>query len=554
MSQLDRGLKRFVGRVRWLRAWQGMGWGALAAGVVASAWAGLDLAAVAFAEWSWLGLLVLAGAALGALVGALRPLPMAAVATSVDRRARLQDRLTTARSHVDSSLADPLAHDAQRSLAGVDPRSTYPVRPGAGHYGAMAACACAAGLFAFGNFNPFAAPQEANAKARSAEKATEVRRVARTLETPGSDAATKELANNMKRLAREMEKGRLSEKQTMQRANAIADDAKELAQDKAQRANQAVARAQEHLASAALEKSNANEEALRQLGDAEKALLQQALDKASLESGASQELAGALSQNDLKAAMEAMNKMSPEEREALEKAMRQAAAEQGEAGKQAMQNLARALELSEEAKKALAEFMNSPEARELQKLIQEMQAANKQVGKGKPLTEEQIKQMEQRLEALAKDLKDPELRKKLLDELRKAMEELKKGNQAAGACLACLGLGMSQELQPGQGAAGTQYAFPDLDRNHTGSPDLELKGKTDTKAVRGERDEERGTDRYVEIKAPSAAGERSSVPYDNLLPKYSRAAESAIRSQKVPKQHQGRVRDYFNALQGGGGK
>jgi hypothetical protein len=45
-------------------------------------------------------------------------------------------------------------------------------------------------------------------------------------------------------------------------------------------------------------------------------------------------------------------------------------------------------------------------------------------------------------------------------------------------------------------------------------------------------------------------GNRSSVPFRNVLPSYEKKAESALNRQQIPKQHQRRVKEYFDSLTG----
>ena len=70
-------------------------------------------------------------------------------------------------------------------------------------------------------------------------------------------------------------------------------------------------------------------------------------------------------------------------------------------------------------------------------------------------------------------------------------------------------------------------------------------------SVTGTKREE-GEEVYIEIKGPAKLGERSSMPYQKVLPKYKRRAEEALGKQKIPAEHQKRVKEYFNSLQGGG--
>lgn len=76
-------------------------------------------------------------------------------------------------------------------------------------------------------------------------------------------------------------------------------------------------------------------------------------------------------------------------------------------------------------------------------------------------------------------------------------------------------------------------------------------GDTNLKSVRGARRAE-GEERYVEVRAPSPMGDKTSVPYQTVLPRYSDAAEKAIEREEIPKEHEKRVREYFESLNGGG--
>ena len=76
------------------------------------------------------------------------------------------------------------------------------------------------------------------------------------------------------------------------------------------------------------------------------------------------------------------------------------------------------------------------------------------------------------------------------------------------------------------------------------------KGKTFETSVTGQR-QEKGDESYIEIKGPTSVGTRSSVPYKQVLPSYKKKAEQAIDRNKIPKQHEKRVREYFDSLTGG---
>lgn len=64
-----------------------------------------------------------------------------------------------------------------------------------------------------------------------------------------------------------------------------------------------------------------------------------------------------------------------------------------------------------------------------------------------------------------------------------------------------------------------------------------------------ERDDTRpGLEMTYEIKAPTFKGTKSSIPYQNALPSYTKKAESALNQNQIPKEHQQRVKRYFESL------
>jgi hypothetical protein len=73
-------------------------------------------------------------------------------------------------------------------------------------------------------------------------------------------------------------------------------------------------------------------------------------------------------------------------------------------------------------------------------------------------------------------------------------------------------------------------------------------GKTNLTSVTGQRDPTKTGDTYIEFKAPTLVGNRSSIAYSRDVLSYKRKAEQAIDRQKIPKEHQKRVKDYFDSL------
>jgi hypothetical protein len=114
-----------------------------------------------------------------------------------------------------------------------------------------------------------------------------------------------------------------------------------------------------------------------------------------------------------------------------------------------------------------------------------------------------------------------------------------------------LGPGMSM---PGVGGPSQDMFFANNGRINKLDKGVAGGGKTSESQVTGERREDgKGEETYIEIKGPTSVGNRSSVPYKSVLPSYRKKAEQAIDRQKIPKQHEKRVKEYFDSLNGGKG-
>lgn len=88
----------------------------------------------------------------------------------------------------------------------------------------------------------------------------------------------------------------------------------------------------------------------------------------------------------------------------------------------------------------------------------------------------------------------------------------------------------------------------DTGKVNTGKPE---QGKGSAKPIYAptERDDKRpGLEMTFEIKAPTFKGTKSSVPYQKVLPSYAKKAESALNQNEIPKEHQQRVKRYFESL------
>jgi hypothetical protein len=102
----------------------------------------------------------------------------------------------------------------------------------------------------------------------------------------------------------------------------------------------------------------------------------------------------------------------------------------------------------------------------------------------------------------------------------------------------------------GSGGRSKDNFFAGAGGINKSSEEMKGEGKTNPLGVRGQRREE-GEEWFVEVKAPSAMGDKTSVPYARVLPKYREAAEKSIDRKEIPKEHEKRVREYFESLTGG---
>jgi hypothetical protein len=113
-------------------------------------------------------------------------------------------------------------------------------------------------------------------------------------------------------------------------------------------------------------------------------------------------------------------------------------------------------------------------------------------------------------------------------------------------------LGMPGMGLGGNGAASQDNFFMNTDRINKLDKGVAGEGKTHETMISGQRRTDGlGEETYIEIKGPTNVGNRSSVPYKKVLPSYKKKAEQAIDRQKIPKQHEKRVREYFDSLTGG---
>ena len=241
---------------------------------------------------------------------------------------------------------------------------------------------------------------------------------------------------------------------------------------------------------------------------------------------------------------EAERKALEEERKSLEAQKRELERQAEEAKKEGD-----ALKLSDEGKAVLDKMRNHALMKEIRELAAKMAKANQAAQRSgqPPLTKEQLAEMKAKLEKLLAQLKDD---KAMEEYLKQMIEAMKNAQQGQGQCLRPGSMGMC--LSSLLGLKGTPDVGSDgtfLDTGHVNKLDKpeEGKGKTFETQVSGAR-RATGEETFVEIKAPTTVGNRTSVPYKSVLPSYEKKAERALGRKEIPKEHEKRVRAYFESL------
>ena len=563
MSNLTSRFKKFEVRVRIVRSWRGMAIGACLGAGACAVWALLDWRGVLFTEWSWMGAVLGVSALAGLMAGALLRVPQAALAASIDRRAGLEDRLTTARERQggEDSFDDALQMDAEEKILTLQPNKVFPIRFGRWHGGALVLTALAAMLFLLGN-TPIMLGEDARKAQEELKKdgKTVERITKKNFETPEAKSemseAEKKLADEMRKYQRELEKAHITKEESLQKANELNEQAEKLAKMAAQSAQQSLAQAETirgQMEKGELQKAGLNDLAA-QMASMSAADRKEKLAQAKKEAKDIQKQL-----DELKKQLDAINKklanpnLTPEERKKLEKEKSEiqkaiSALEAKELENQAMQ---KALEMSQEARDIFKKMMDDPIYKQImdlaRKLEQDAESAS-QSGKGK-MTDAEREALRKELEELAQKLKDPKAMKEYLDALLQAMLEAKRLGRCNGLSSGINGLlSMGLTSPPGPGAPTEDIWHGDSGKVYHLDKAAESKGKTTTSVISGQAREATGPQAYVEIKAPSLVGNRSSVPYQNVLPSYAKKAESALDRQQIPKEHQKRVKEYFESL------
>lgn len=499
----------------------------------------LDFFSIAYFDSRMLGIPVALGVLAGIGWALTERLPTGAVAQSVDRRGGLHDRLTTATEVPlqTGTLADALHDDARSQLDRMRPAVLYPLRLGRWHGVFVVLGALSAGLFLLGNTFVFRSDQAKKEAAELKQAAVAVERVAKPVleaaKRPDADARDKELARRLQRFTFELRKARMTRPEALVKANQLAEQAKTLETARAQTLAGSITSAQTAAAK-----------------------LQQRAERARLEKSDTLKLAeqAAVLESEI-AAMERKLAEAKAGRSGLSEQEKAALARQRDAAKKRLGEI----RLSQQAQAFLQKLQAMPEIREAQKLLSQLaeQSALQQAGQPSAMTPEQLEAAAKRLEALARqfdtDAEMKELARQLLEAAKNA--QACKSGQCSGGLLGAFGLGVGA----GQGPAGLSLGSKGRggvseDRWVGAHGSLSQDDKSSLLRVKFEdrviasQVGAKGPETYTEVLGPSTPGARSSVPFQKVLPRYEKSAQSALAKDKVPPKLQGKVRDYFDSL------
>jgi DNA repair exonuclease SbcCD ATPase subunit len=433
MNDIEQRMKRFERRVRLVRSWRGMAIGLCLGAAACAVWSALDWAGIAYTDWSKLGVVLASTGVLGLVAGWFQRVSSKALSDSIDRRAGLEDRLTTSleRANVHEGFEQALHADAQKRVSELKPASLYPVRVGRWQTTAVMMSALAASIFLLGNTPILLSEDAKKAREELKQAGQAVEKITKPLEDPKEQnemsPEEKKLLDEMRKLNRELEKGRMDKKEALQKANELAKEAERLMKERAKMTDQNLAEAEtafDKMKKDALEQAGMGEldPKLAEMSEAERDSLESQLN----------EKINAL-QKQLSSIEEMINKgkkegMSEEDLKKLQDKKDALKNQLGEAQEQLKQ-----VKLSKDAQELLDRIAKNPIFKEIQEMAKKLAENSKSAQqKGQPsLTKEQVKQMQKRMEEMAKKL--DELAKQLKDDkalneyLEKMKEALKNG-------------------------------------------------------------------------------------------------------------------------------
>jgi hypothetical protein len=571
-------LKRFARRVRFLRAWVGLGVGLSIGAVLATLWSVLDWMNLFYTEWSYLGWLVGVCGALGLLIGASRPISSKSLTDSIDRRADLKNRLSTAteRSTEHGSFDDALREDAGGRLEGLQPSNLYPIKLNRWHGGALVFSLLAACLFMLGN-TPLLMGKEAKAnRAKMQDQAAAIERVVKPLEDEAkkgeTNAEEKKLAKDLRKLSQDLHKARIDPEEAMRRQNELSKQAEKLTENRDQQVQQNMQTAQSMLQKMQAEQAKKDEqnkmdgqkldstpmqttpeEDKKALDDLKNELnsMKLQMKDPNLTDQQKQDIQKQLSQmqNAEKEASDLQNQIDELNRQLASKGL--TAQQKADLMKKlaALQKkLSQQLQMTKEMQAAMDKMMKDPMMKEIMDLAAKAQIElSKDPGgdeKQQELTKAEMDALQKEAEEMAKKLLSDD---KFMKEYLQAIIDALKSGKIKLCNHACMNPFKLPLQLPIPGAPSKDLYFANTGFINKGAGE-KSRGKTFTTSVTGQSRDVPGQNAYIEMRGPTGQGLRSSIPYEKVLPSYKRKADEAMNRQEIPPEHQKRVKKYFESL------
>ncbi|HEX5323165.1 MAG TPA: hypothetical protein VFW40_05210 [Capsulimonadaceae bacterium] len=532
-------LTPFRRRIRLLRAWRLAAFGGALGALGSVALILLDYESLVSVPRAWFVAPALAGIAAGLLRALFEPLTASQIARSVDKRGSLADRLTSAAEVGDDTnpMGTALKGDAVGKAQALDPRTLYPLRLGRPQAILLAALIIAAVIYLAANTTLFLSKQGKIDAIKSQQAAAGLEHVAKPFlaqaDEPGASPQEKNLARDLRRFDQDLKHDRLTRQQALLTANKLSERADQLEQPHAAALAQSTS-----LAQTAADKLNqmASNAALPKSPEAMEAQKAQSL---------AQQIASLQQQLAANHAPGSKSNLTAAQRAALQSKLA------------AAQHALQQIQLSLQAQRFLQRLMAEPDYQEAQRLLAKLnqQASAEQSGEQTPLTPEQLKAAADRIEQLAKEFSSDAQLKELARQMLEAAKHARAGR--------CVGVGAGIKMACGLAGRGG-FSSEHMDNSGPGAPSEDVwtgaaghLARSDKSSLLKVKFQDRqitsqigshGPSTYTEYMGPAQMGDKSSVPYEAVLPTYRKMAESALAKNDIPARERTRVKDYFDSL------
>lgn len=426
----------FRRRIKFLQAYEGVFAGIAIGSLIGVIWAILDWRGILYFEWIQFGILLGASATLGVIIRIAQKVDDLSIARSIDRRAKLKDRLgTSAEISSEGNVFDQLlAEDASTKLTTLQPSTLYPLKFKRFHLFGLLGITIVASIIFLTNTNIFL-PKESLAVKESMQK--ESKRLAELRKAIFDDETDKKstspelmaLQKDLLKLQKDYEKARIDPKEAMIKADELAKKADELAKksatqelDKLKESESMLDKMQKDaLQKAGLEKADMDSVKLSDTDfDQKMEAAQQNTAQTKSKVSELQKKLDALKSQLKKPGLDANAKKD------LENQIKQTEKELAEAMKNAeqAQKDMESLQLSKEARDVLKKIFDDPMWKKIQEAAAKAKQSAEQAAKtGQPkLTKEERQQLQKEMEDFLKKMADDDFRKaylqKLLDSLK----------------------------------------------------------------------------------------------------------------------------------------